>query len=285
MTDTPRFRVHGVPEHFNLPWRLALEEGRFADAGVEVSWTDQPGGTGVLTARLADGEADLVTVLTEGIITAIANGLDAAIVGLWTSTPLLWGAHVAAGSERDGLDDLHDVRFAISRRGSGSHLMAEIVAADTGVELADEQLVVVGDIGGARAALAEGSADVFLWERFMTAPLVATGEFRRVAVVPTPWPGFVIAASRATLDADAPAVATIADIAGARAAELHADPSAAELIADRYGLEIADAAEWLELTDWAPVGPVEPELLDEVQSRLVSAGVLGHAVDRADLVP
>lgn len=285
MSAIAPLRVHGVPEHFNLPWRLAIEEGRFADAGLDVSWVDQPGGTGVLTARLGDGSAELATLLTEGAIASITNGLDAALVGLWTSTPLLWGAHVAAMSRIDALGDIENARFAISRHGSGSHLMAELLAADRGITLATEQLVVVGNIDGARRALADGSVDYFLWEQFMTNPLVVAGELRRVDVVPTPWPGFVVAATRSVVESDPDLVTAVCDIAGSRAAELHADPDAAAMITRRYQLEPGDAATWLELTRWAEPGPIDPALVDTVQQRLVDAGILNSALPAADLLP
>ena len=32
--DQP-IRIAGVPEHFNLPWHLAIEEGAFSDRGIE----------------------------------------------------------------------------------------------------------------------------------------------------------------------------------------------------------------------------------------------------------
>ena len=39
-------RIIGVPEHFNLPWHLAMEEGAFAERGIDLIWTDVPEGTG-----------------------------------------------------------------------------------------------------------------------------------------------------------------------------------------------------------------------------------------------
>ena len=271
-----RLRVHGVPEHFNLPWLVAIDEGRFDDAGIEIEWTDVAGGTGALVESLASGEADMVSGLTEGLILAIADGLAARLVSLWTSTPLLWGVHVAGNSERTGLSDLGEARFAVSRLGSGSHLMALVSADDLGVALTDDQIVVVGDIDGARAALAEGQADYFLWERFMTAPLVATGEMRRVDVVPTPWPGFVMAATDEILAAEDTAVQRSVIIASDMASELHVDSSSPARIRRRYGLDEAVAAEWLSLTSWANPGPVPDDVLIDVVDRLLIAGVLPH---------
>ena len=32
-------KVGGVPEHFNYPWRLAIEEGLFREEGLSLHWS------------------------------------------------------------------------------------------------------------------------------------------------------------------------------------------------------------------------------------------------------
>ena len=49
MSKCVQFQVGGVPEHFNLPWKKALEENRFKAHGISVSWKDYHGGTGEMT--------------------------------------------------------------------------------------------------------------------------------------------------------------------------------------------------------------------------------------------
>lgn len=61
-----RLRVGGVPEHFNLPWRLAIEEGAFKNIGMDVHWSDMTGGTGQMIRGLETGSLDLAVLLTEG---------------------------------------------------------------------------------------------------------------------------------------------------------------------------------------------------------------------------
>ena len=46
MSKPIQFQVGGVPEHFNLPWKKAIEESRFENQGISVSWQDYHGGTG-----------------------------------------------------------------------------------------------------------------------------------------------------------------------------------------------------------------------------------------------
>ena len=35
-------RIVGVPEHFNLPWHMAMEDRMFEDRGIDLHWTDVP---------------------------------------------------------------------------------------------------------------------------------------------------------------------------------------------------------------------------------------------------
>ena len=55
MADGP-LKLGGVPEHFNLPWHLAMESPACAD--LDLSWEDQPGGTGEMLTKLEQGQLD-----------------------------------------------------------------------------------------------------------------------------------------------------------------------------------------------------------------------------------
>ena len=78
-----KLRVGGVPEHFNLPWRLAIEEGKFKAADIELHWSDMTGGTGQMIKGLQAGSLDIAVLLTEGITRAILKGLDAKIIAVY----------------------------------------------------------------------------------------------------------------------------------------------------------------------------------------------------------
>ena len=169
-------RLGGVPEHFNLPWHLAMESG--ALGRIEATWEDQYGGTGQMLSSLEAGDLDIVSILTEGTVAAIAGGLPVTIVQVYVQTPLQWGIHVPANSDLHDVDQLEGGRIAISRFRSGSHLMAFVQADRLGWSLDADQFVVVGGLDGARTSLGAGEADQFLWDRFMTEPFVEAGEFR-----------------------------------------------------------------------------------------------------------
>src|SRR5690606_32153000 len=134
-------------EHFNLPWRLAIEEGHFNFLEKKILWEDQPMGTGQMVQKLKSGELDMAVLLTEGVIKAILeDGLDAAILQVYVSSPLRWGIHVPFKSDIKTFDDLKGKTFAISRNGSGSHLMTYVKADYEGWDLSTMDFKVIGDI-------------------------------------------------------------------------------------------------------------------------------------------
>ena len=171
-------KIAGVPEHFNLPWELAIENGDFKDVGIDLQWTNIPEGTGKMCQMLRDGETDIAVILTEGIVKDIVGGTKCKIVQIYVESPLIWGIHVAAASNYNTLSDLENTKVAISRYGSGSQLMAYVNAKNEGWNTENLQFEVVNTIDGAVETLTNGTADYFMWEHFMTKPLVDNGIFR-----------------------------------------------------------------------------------------------------------
>ena len=190
-----KLRIGGVPEHFNLPWHLGLEERRFARSGVDLEWRDYPGGSGAMAKALR-----------------------------------------------------------------------------------------VGDLDGAVAAFAAGTADVFFWEKLMTKPLVDTGRFRRIGEFTAPWPAFVVCAVRAMKPAEREALGRAVGIALDAARALRARPDAAQLIAARYGLKAGDVAEWLETVRWSERAGIAADDVAPACMALGSLGVLPSVVDAAECV-
>ncbi|MFV0259727.1 MAG: hypothetical protein ACK5PP_14920 [Acidimicrobiales bacterium] len=277
-------RLGGVPEHFNYPWHLACGTGRppgsdpaelrpGAVGDVPVVWTDQFGGTGEILENLEHGRLDLASVLTEGSVAAVARGLDIVLVQVYVSSPLQWGVFVPARSSLTTEEALADVPIVISRHGSGSHLMAYVLAERHGWTIDGDRFVVAGNLAGARAAFASGDDQVFLWDRFMTRPLVDAGEFRQIGVLPTPWPPFVIAATRDALTGRTTEVGRVVDAVVAAAAGLHRRPGAVDELAEGYGLDRATAQEWLGTTTFAPRGPIDPKVPAAVLDTLTTAGI------------
>ena len=165
---TTPLRIGGVPEHFNLPWHLVLESPLPADLGIDARWQDFPDGSGAMAAALLEGRIDAAMLLTEGAVAGVAAGGGFDVVSLYTESPLVWGIHVPAASRFAAVGDVRGARYAISRRGSGSHLMAFVHAREQGWPLDALQLVVVGNLQGAHvlgaaarlAASSDGAARI-----------------------------------------------------------------------------------------------------------------------------
>ena len=243
-------RVGGVPEHFNLPWHLALESGAFTDVGLEVEFIEVPGGTGAMSQMLAENKLDVAILLTEGGVSKILNGASNRLVKVYTTSPLIWGIHVAADSDIRTIEQIRGRKFAISRLGSGSHLMAIVDSAERDWETDDMQFEVVRNLDGAREALAAGTAEVFLWEKFMTKPLVDSGEFRRVGERVVPWPAFVASARREFIESDSERLHRALLVAQESAKSLSEMDNAVDVIAERYQLQPEDTEKWFAQTQW-----------------------------------
>jgi ABC-type nitrate/sulfonate/bicarbonate transport system substrate-binding protein len=268
-----QIKIAGVPEHFNLPWHLCIENGEFEDAGIDLEWTDVPEGTGRLCQMLRDGETDIAVILTEGVIKDIAAGNPSKIVQVYVQSPLIWGIHVAANSPNKAIADVQNGKVAISRRGSGSELMAYVNAKQQGWDTQNLQFEIVNTLDGAIEALTEGRADYFMWERFMTKPVVDKGIFRRVGDCPTPWPCFVIAVRNDVLENDPAAVGTILDIINQTTEEFKDIPSIDRTLAERYGQKIEDIQEWLKLTRWSQK-KLDKKTFDTVQAQLLELKII-----------
>jgi ABC-type nitrate/sulfonate/bicarbonate transport system substrate-binding protein len=274
--------IGGVPEHFNLPWHLALEAQRFGPLGIDVRWRDFPGGSGAMARALREGELDAALLLTEGAVAGIAGAGGFRIASLYTDSPLVWGIHVPAASRFRSVAELRGARYAVSRLGSGSHLMAVVHARDRGWSVEQLEFVIVQNLAGAVDAFAAGAADVFFWEKFMTKPLVDAGKFRRVAEFAAPWPAFVACVADAASEEQRTAFARVLTLVLDEARALHARPDAAALIAARHGLLVTDVAEWLTTTRWSDRVRIAPQDVDPACSTLLSLGVLARSVAARD---
>ena len=267
-------RVGGVPEHFNLPWRLAIDDDAFSGSGAQVDYRDVAAGTGELTRQLRDNELDIALVLTEGAVADIVRHDASRLVKVYVSSPLTWGIHVAADSDVHSIDDARGRRVAISRYGSGSHLIAIVDAATRGWPTQDMQFVVVDNLDGARRALAKGAADVFLWERHMTQPLVDSGEFRRISQREVPWPAFVVSVRKELLATHGKVIRAVLDIVARYADNLRRRKTAAALIAETYSIRLVDAEAWLNTVRWGHSYRCPVAALERVTTALSAQGVI-----------
>jgi ABC-type nitrate/sulfonate/bicarbonate transport system substrate-binding protein len=276
-------KIAGVPEHFNLPWQLCIENGEFESEGIDLQWTDIPEGTGKMCQMLRDGETDIAVILSEGIVKDIVGGNQSSIVQVYVESPLIWGIHVAANSKFKTLSDLENTKAAISRLGSGSHLMAFVNAQNNNWNTETIPFEIVNTIDGAVEALTSGKADYFMWERFMTKPLVDKGVFRRIADCPTPWPCFVIAVRNEVLEKHPQTISRILEIINATTSEFKEIPSIDRTLASKFDQKIEDINEWLSLTKWSQK-PLQEKVLNKIQNQLFDLKIIDKKGTFAEIV-
>ncbi|MGO4821674.1 MULTISPECIES: substrate-binding domain-containing protein [unclassified Flavobacterium] len=266
-------KIAGVPEHFNLPWHLSLENNEFEAQDIDLQWTDVPEGTGKMCEMLRSGETDIAVILTEGIVKDIVAGNPSKIVQVYVESPLIWGIHVAANSSYKTVADLENSKVAISRLGSGSQLMAYVNANNQGWKTDDLEFEIINTIDGAVEALTAGTADYFMWERFMTKPLVDKGVFRRVGDCPTPWPCFVIAVREEVLHKQPEIIKTILETINKKTKSFKNIPNIDQTLASKYHQKKEDIQEWLSLTEWSQ-NPLSKNLLNNVQNQLFELQII-----------
>lgn len=260
-------KVIGVPEHFNLPWHLAIEEGAFSDRGIELIWTDIPEGTGRMSQILQNQETDLAIILTEGIVKSISLGNPVKIVQEYVSSPLRWGIHVSKGSTHRTIADLENARIAISRMGSGSHLMANVHAKKMGWNIESLEYKIINNLQGALEEFEKGSEAYFMWEHFTTKPWVDNGQLRHIADFPTPWPCFVIASTEVFINENKELLVHILEIINRYTVEFKSIPSIDRTLSNRYGQKLEDIQNWLGKTEWGQ-HQLNPDTLFEIQAEL-----------------
>ena len=246
-----KLKIGGVPEHFNLPWRLAMEEGDLSKEDIALHWEDMAGGTGQMIRGLKNGTIDIAVILTEGVSKAILQGLDAKILQVYVTTPLHWGIHVAADDRSiQKTDELEGKTFAISREGSGSELMAYVLADREGWNIDKLRFNSVGDIYGLLWALQNNESQAFLWEKFTTKPYVDQGKCRYIDEVVTPWPSFVVAVRSDIAKKYGDQLQTMLEIVNKKAETLKNHEGAPGILAWRYNQKLDDVKKWLNQTEW-----------------------------------
>lgn len=277
-------RLGGVPEHFNLPIHLAKERGEFAKRGINLEWTTFRGGTGQMTKALRNGEIDACILLTEGIITDIIRGNESKIISNYVTSPLIWGVHTAADNPLDNYRDIFSKKYAISRFGSGSHLMAIVDAVSKDKQVSEGQFRVIKNLEGALASLKNRETDVFYWEKYTTKPHVDSGELRRIGEFLTPWPCFVIAATDKILKEQPENIIRMLRTIHDSTDLFMQNDDAIPLVSERFGQKIKDVERWYHSTEWAIHGWVSDKMLKSVVYALRTAGIVGEGVEVPGLV-
>lgn len=108
-----------------------------------------------------------------------------------------WALSAGKDSKHNSIDTLQNTNVAISRYGSGSHIMAYVLADQREWLKKGEQpfeFTVLNNFKNMRDGVNEGKCDYFMWETFTTKPYHDSGEIKRIGQITPPWPAFMFAA-------------------------------------------------------------------------------------------
>ncbi len=156
----------------------------------------------------------------------------------------------------------------ISRFGSGSHLMAFLLAESLGLDLGSLKFKIINNLDGARELFKNGGNYAFLWEKFMTKPYVDNGEMQRLSDFPTPWSCFVTCVRKSILETNKPQIDELIKNVLNTANNLKKSPLAEKLIAREYKLEIPDVHNWLQTIEWQAKINLNKRLVNKVKKKL-----------------
>lgn len=278
-----RLRIGGVPEHFNLPIHIGIEAGAFHAKGIELIWRDYPGGTGDMTAALRSGDIDICILLTEGIVSDILKGNPSKIISGYVKTPLTWGIHVTPGARIDK-EVFFKQKMAISRWGSGSHLMPIVHAVQEDYTIEQSQFVVVGNLNGGIEALKNRDADLFYWEKYTSKPYLKQGLMERIGEFYSPWPCFLIAARNKWIESKPEVITTFLNVVHRYTKQFMELNEAPKIVSERYKIDIKDAERWFHSTEWATDGWVSNKMLNGVLFLLKEAGITTSEAGDTNLI-
>ncbi len=279
-----KLRIGGVPEHFNLPWHLAIENDHFLKKGLEVEWITFPGGTGQMRQALRNNEVDVCVILTEGIIADIVKGSPVRIISQYINSPLIWGVHTGSRNDLKNYDEIYSKKYAISRFGSGSHLMAIVDAHSNKKVISEEQFIPIKNLNGAIESLSNLETDVFYWEKYMTKPYVDNGQLRRLGEYLTPWPSFVIAARQSCIEENRKELKDVLDVIRFNSAQFMRSPFSISEVTHRFELKSEDVEEWFHKTEWNTSNEFSSKIIDNVQFSLKNAGIIDEIISKDDIL-
>lgn len=276
-------RIGGVPEHFNLPWHLGIENQIFENEGLKVEWTVFNGGTGQMTKALRNDEIDVCVVLTEGIVADIINGNPSKLISKYLNTPLIWGVFTGAQNPINYYGEIYDKTYAISRKGSGSHLMPIVDALFKSKTIQEQQFKIIKNLDGALESLSTNQSDVFYWEKYTTKPYVDKGIFKCLGEYVTPWPCFMLAATDKVIAEKPEALQIMLKTLYFITRQFMTSIDGIEQVSKRYGQELEDVRNWFHSTEWSTNDEISFKMLENVIYTLKKSEIIDKKVAAGSL--
>ncbi len=272
-----KITIAGVPEHFNLPWHLAIEKNKFQKKGIDLIWKDYHGGTGAMCEALKNKEADIAVVLTEGAFKELVNNPHSKMVKIYVDSPLIWGIHSGKNSKIKEQKDLEKATVVISRFGSGSHLMAKVNAHNNGWNPENLQYKTIKNIEGGIQEINNNPNSYFLWEHFTTKPYVENDKAKEIGTIKTPWPCFVMLVRKDVLKNHKKEIKKIIKVINKEVKRLQKEKKSDKIIqlfSIKYQQKPDDIKDWLSVTKWNTKKGISKKKFHQIQDKLLQFKVI-----------
>lgn len=268
-----KLTIGGVDEAFNVPFkRVCLRQPELN--GILFEWKDYGGGTGQIMRALNSNDIQVAVVLTEGVVADIYRNDQSRIFSSYVVSPLEWGLHVHQESKYQTISDLKDATIAISKFGSGSHLMAILNAYEQGWEISDLKFNEINNLQGGLDALKNRTADVFYWEKHTTRSYLKSNQLRYIDSFKGPWGAFVIAVNNQIGDEVLQTLNAFVQSVLEEATNFKLSHLSAPSITRFNNMDLPTAQSWLQSTRFASrVGQNSLEVL-KVKEILLTSGIL-----------
>ncbi|GAA5957954.1 hypothetical protein JCM3765_006214 [Sporobolomyces pararoseus] len=281
--STPKLRIGYVREHFSSPLLQLAEK----DQSIEL--VECPSGTGQVMSRIKANEIDVAVALTESLLAGIAKKTaEFKLVGTYVTSPLQWAVIVGKDSKYQKLEDLKGEKIGISRIGSGSQVMASVMALNEGWTDADGKVSpidfeVLDTFKALRDGVNTGKAAAFMWEKFTTRPYL--DEVRFIGTVPTPWHSWAVVASPSTLAPSSPLLPVLESFLSNLTTSIRAFDStearsqdSVEFVKKTFGYPEDDVRAWFDQVSYpqGEVKEIEKAMVEKTFKTLEAAGVLSQ---------
>lgn len=278
------FRIVGVPEHFNFPFRILNQNQPFEKEGLHIDWREESRGSGQMAMDLKNGDADMAIMLTESFLKEYESNPQVKMAGFYVNTPLTWGVHVNPTHQAKSVDEIQSRHFLVSRMGSGSHLMAMVLADAKGWEKNSLTFELAGNLEGAKKAFESGSPGMFLWEKYTTAPEVTIGSMKRIGEIPSPWPCFVIVVPDRSIQEFDSWIGKIRNEVYSISHKLNSDSDLPFMLSESYKLNLQDVKAWIKQTAWTTKGGVSKMALKNILDETMKFEIIKNKINPEDFL-
>jgi sulfonate transport system substrate-binding protein len=281
-----KLHIAVVPEHYSIPFTVGVTEKIFEKNGVDVDIMEYPRGTGSMVKALADDHIDIAIALTEGLVSdKVQHDTNYSILGTYVESPLDWGYISRFDSEISKPSDLEGKVFGISRYGSGSHIMAYLLAQQQGWSTDDLKFSVKGGLEDLLHGIYDKSTDTFMWEKFMLKHVVVDQKVKYVGNIVTPWPCFCIAVRNEVLESHPEDIKHFLKAIQESCQIFKSDKEKSfELIRKKCHLDQEDAESWFNSVQFSTTNSIRKSDLEKTMQILQSCGVIQKQVPISSLI-